>query len=86
MPVVPGFNLPVVEFAKNQPEYLTLSAVVLPDGMVVTRWKLNWKERLLIALGGSIWLSVLTFGQKLQPVKLTAKCPIMGHTGYDKEI
>lgn len=84
--IVPGFNIPVVEFAKDQPEYITLPAVRLPDGTVVTRWSLTWKERLLIAIGGSIWLSIQTFNRPLQPVKLDARCPIMGHTGYDKEV
>lgn len=83
--IVPGFNLPVTEFAKNQPEYITLPAWRGEDGMVVTRWSLSWTERLRILFGGSLWLSVLTFNKPLQPVKLTAHCPIMGHTGYDEE-
>lgn len=85
VPIVPGFNIPTVEYAKDQPEYLTLPAVRLPDGTVVTRWSLTWLERVKVALGGSIWLSVLTFNQPLQPVKLDAMCPIMGHTGHDEE-
>jgi hypothetical protein len=85
-PIVPGFNLPVTKFAENQQEYITLPAWVGPDGMVVTRWSLSWAERLRILFGGSLWLSVLTFNKPLQPVKLTAECPIMGHTGHDEEI
>lgn len=85
-PVVPCFNLENVTFAADQPEYIPLPAVRLPDGMVVTRWKLSWKERFLVGLGGSLWLSVLTFNRPLQPIKLDAQCPIMGHTGHDEEI
>lgn len=85
-PVVPGFDLPVTEFAKDQPEYITLPSWKGPDGMVVTRWQMTWKERLMCLLTGNLWLSVLTFNRPLQPVKLTTVCPIMGHTGYDKEI
>lgn len=85
-PVVPGFDLDVTVFAEDQPEYIALPSHRQPDGTVTTRWKLTWKERILIAFGGSMWLQVLTFNQPLQPVKLTAECPIMGHTGYDREI
>lgn len=85
-PIVPGFNLPVTEYAKDQPEYITLPCWRGPDGTVVTRWRLSWKERFLVFLNGCLWLSILTFNRPLQPVKLDAHCPIMGHTGYDEEI
>lgn len=85
-PVVPGFDLPVTTFAKDQPEYNPLPSWRSEDGTVVTRWHLSWKDRLLVLFGGSIWLTVLTFNQKLQPVKLTSACPIQGHTGFDPEV
>lgn len=84
-PVVPGFNLPVSIYAKDQPEYRPLPSFKCEDGMVVTRWSLTFGERLRLLIGGSLWLSVLTFNGPLQPVKLTTVCPIMGHTGYDEE-
>ena len=84
-PVVPGFDLEITTFGKDQPEYSPLPSHVQPDGMVTIRWHLTWKERLLIAFGGSMWLQVMTFNNPLQPVKLTAQCPIMGHTGHDEE-
>lgn len=85
-PVVPGFRIENVTYSKDQPEYIPLPAHRQPDGTVTIRWSLDWKERLLVAFGGSIWLQVLTFNTPLQPVKLTASCPIMGHTGHDEEI
>jgi hypothetical protein len=85
-PVVPGFNLEITTYAKDQPEYIPLPSHRQPDGTVTTRWSLSWRERLLVAFGGSIWLQVLTFNRPLQPVKLTATCPIMGHTGEDDEL
>ena len=84
-PVVPGFNLPVTEFAKDQPEYITLPSHRSPDGRVVTRWRLTFMERLRILLTGDLWLSLLTFNQPLQPVKLDVECPIMGSAMLDKE-
>ncbi len=77
--IVPGFNLPVTVYTRR------ISQHVQPDGTVTTRWHLSLKERLLIAMGGSLWLQVLTFNRPLQPVKLTAQCPIHGHTGHDEE-
>ncbi len=85
-PIVPGFNLPTVEYAKDQPEYLTLPAWRGEDGMVITRWQLSFVERLRVLFGGSIWLTVLTFNKPLQPVKLETECPIFGHYMGDEEI
>lgn len=84
-PIVPGFDLPVTVFAKDQPDYLPLPAFRCEDGAVVTRWRLTFGERLKILLSGDLWLTVLTFHRPLQPVKLTTACPIMGHTGHDEE-
>lgn len=87
-PVVPGFDLPVTTYAKDQPEYIPLPSYRCEDesGTVVTRWRLTFRERIRILLSGDLWLSVLTFNRALQPVKLTTECPIMGHTGHDPEV
>jgi hypothetical protein len=61
-----------VIYAKDQPQYLPLPALAFNDGLVVTRWGLSLWERVKVALGGSVYLSQLTFGGPLQPVKLTA--------------
>ena len=74
--VCPGFELPVTTYAKDQPEYLPLPCFKEDDGTVITRWRLSWWERLQVLVGGSIWLSVLTFNRPLQPVKLETTCPI----------
>ncbi len=79
-PVIPGDCRidPEVIFAEHQPEYIPLPAMPLDDefGTVVTRWRATCKERLRILLFGDIWLTMLTFNQPLQPVKLEARCPI----------
>lgn len=75
-PVIPGAKPDQhVTFAKNQPEYLPLPAIVY-GGVVITRWKLSWAERIAVLLGGSMWLQVLTFGDPLQPLKLSVDCPL----------
>lgn len=74
-PVMPGINLPEVVFATDQPEYLPLPALRQPDGTVITRWRLSFRERLQVACGGDLWLTILTFNHPLQPVKLGTRPP-----------
>lgn len=40
-------------------------------------WKLSWRERLQIALTGTLWQQVLTFAEPLQPQKLSTHRPSM---------
>lgn len=87
--IIPGFKLPeheLVIYAKDQPEYNPLPMWKGPDGLRVSRWQLTWKERFKILLNGSLWLTIKTFNKPLQPVKLEANCPIMGHAMFDEEI
>lgn len=56
--------------AKDQPEYLPLPANF--DGQSVeTKWQLSWRERLRVALFGTFYLTLLTFGHPLQPIRLS---------------
>ncbi len=83
-PVLPGFDLEITTFAKDQPEYVPLPSHRQPDGTVTTRWRLTWSERLRVFLTGDLWLQLLTFNKPLQPVKLTTTCPvrILGTTAF----
>jgi len=56
-----------VVIAKDQPEYLPLPAEVKNDGTVLSCWKFTLRERLQILFGKNLFLSVSTFGNKLQP-------------------
>ena len=60
-----------VIYAKDQPEYIPLPAIRYEDGMIVTKWKLTWRERVKCLMYGRIFLSILTFNRPLQPVKLS---------------
>jgi len=68
-PVTPttGVGSPVV-YAEDQPEYIPLPARKTDDGRVITEWSLTEEERLRIAHGENIRLTLLTFNQPLQPV------------------
>ena len=72
-PVIDG----VVEvvFAKDQPEYNPLPAIVSAGGCVTTRWRLSLRERLSVLAFGDLYLQISTFGKPLQPVKLTVSVP-----------
>jgi hypothetical protein len=56
--------------AKDQPEYTPLPARRTADGVLTTEWELTPLEREAIARGARVRLTILTFNQPLQPVRL----------------
>lgn len=71
----PGVN---VVFAKDQPEYMPLPAMKIPNdpqGLIITKWQLSPEELERVKETGTIHLSMLTFNQPLQPVLLTVDLP-----------
>jgi hypothetical protein len=73
-PVIPGHKALEVIYAADQPEYRPLPAVRAdaPEYRVMTRWQLSQEERSIIAAGGDVLLTMLTFGTPLQPVLMEA--------------
>lgn len=69
----PGVN---VEFAKSQSQYSILPAHRDTDGKATFCWRLTFRERIAVLFRGCVWHQVLTFGQPLQPQKLTVEKPI----------
>jgi hypothetical protein len=63
-----------VVFAKDQPEYLPLPALVTPDGRVISTWQPNEGELALLNEGVPITLTVwhgeLCSHNLLRPVRL----------------
>ena len=76
-PVIKGQEDREVIYAKDQPEYLPLPAIRTSDGLVITRWKLTWRERWQVLWGGSLWLELLTFNKPLQPIRLSTVPPVL---------
>jgi hypothetical protein len=74
-PVLKRSDAPEIVFAKDQPQYIPLPAVRSEDGLITTRWKLTWRERLTLFLRGDLYLQVLTFNRPLQPLKLSVTEP-----------
>lgn len=54
-------------YAKNQPEYLPLAVHKTEEGEVISCWKLTWKERIKVLIGGKVWIHLHTFNKPLQP-------------------
>lgn len=72
-PVVDGID--EVKIAENQEQYETLPAIITDEGYVISRWKLTWRERLVLLFNGDIYLWMLTFGRPVQPVILDVDPP-----------
>lgn len=67
-----------IVFGANQPEYIPLPAerVGKPEtGQINTCWELSPDELKQIQETGKIWVSLLTFGQPLQPVLVSVDKP-----------
>lgn len=64
-------------YAKDQPQYLPLPVYEDSEqgGRVFHCWKLSWKERIAILFTGTLWINVLNFHQKLQPIKPMTENP-----------
>lgn len=59
-----------VTFAKDQPEYLPLPALLYADGKILTEWTFSEDERAAVARGENLRLWIWTFGKPLQPIAL----------------
>lgn len=68
-PVIKGYEQHEVVFAKSQPEYLPLPALVLEgeEKPVVSRWRLDDEERKKIAAGEDILLTQNIFSGHVCP-------------------
>lgn len=68
--LVPVGSKPVV-YAEKQPEYTPLPTVRTPGGTLVTRWTLSDAEKAAIIRGDDVYVTVMTFGQQLQPLQVS---------------
>lgn len=66
-----GFKQQNKVYAKDQDPYLPLPVYEDAEqgGRVFHCWSLSWKERFKIFFSGKLWINVLNFGEKLQPIK-----------------
>jgi hypothetical protein len=64
-----------VVYAEGQPEYKPLPAFRSGDGIVVSCWKMGFRERMQLLFTGKIWLQCLTFDKPLQPILMGTEYP-----------
>lgn len=75
-PVLEGHEMEEVVFAKNQPQYKPLRCLVddsRGDRRVTSRWTLTEEQRKAVAEGADIYLTLLTYGNPLQPILLAVE-------------
>ena len=72
--IAPRVGCPEIMLAEEQEDYLTVcvAMVAYNDGTVgaMTRWVLSDEERAQVAAGEDVYLTLLTFGQPMQPITL----------------
>lgn len=73
-PVIPGHpEIKETSVGKGQEEVSELHSVIIPgpQGEVITRWEFDTVEWEMLSQGsGHLFLEILTFGDKVQPVRL----------------
>lgn len=74
---VSGFDRSIAvahTYGMSKPEYQRLHVVKYKSrqGIVVACFGMTWKERFRMFFSGKVWLSVMTFDHKLQPIQLSA--------------
>ena len=82
---IPGHEADEFIIARDRPEYVPLPALnitLFREGRglgmkgVLTRWRPSDEERAALANGADIWLETMTFGDPMQPVRISTECPI----------
>ena len=66
-----------VVYAENQREYIPLPVLkeLGPQGHLISCWKLSWREKFKLLFGNKIWLTLMTFQQPLQPIRISTDKP-----------
>ncbi len=79
--IAPRTGAPEITLAEDQPEYSPLVVAVYETPqcvqLLLTRWRLEPGELARLNAGEDLYLSVMTFGQPLQPLRLQ-----VGPEGY----
>ena len=83
---IPGHEANEIVVAREQDQYVPLPAlpITLEVGFapieivkgLLTRWRPTDEERAALANGADIWLETMTFGEPMQPVRISTECPI----------
>ena len=66
----PQDDMHLLIFGKDQPQYNALPALSCRAGRVVTEWELSAEDLVKLMDGARVRVSILTFGQPLQPIQV----------------
>jgi len=92
--VIEGMEKEETIFAKNQPEYLPLPALVgkMPSGKVITRWTLTDEQRLRVSEGADIFLELFcgdrpgSLENPLTPIRMAVSDGKLNHDWVRHEL
>ena len=75
-------------FAKNQPQYKSLSALKVdePEGRVIFCMGMSFWERVRVLFLGKIWVSLMMFNKPLTPSFFTTKKSVLIKKPHKKKI
>ena len=62
-----------IVLAEDQEQYETIHAYAAgtKEGHIVTCWKLSAWERFKLLITGKLWMTMLTFGEPMNPIYMT---------------
>lgn len=81
-PIVPGLDLPERIIGQNQPGFTPLPSWQR-DGVVLTRWRLSWRERFQVLFGGNLWVWTKVYGRPLQEFQIDTMPPAPVYADQD---
>lgn len=82
-PVVPGLNLREIVVAKSHDIYDPLISIKSEKGLLTTRWKFTWKERLFTLIFGYVTIQQITHNKGIQPMRPLARTVDYGDLTMD---
>lgn len=86
-PVIPNAEASEVVVAEHQPEYQNLPSILLEGGVILCRWKLDEREREIVASTGDIYLFQWRGQNPVTPMFLQVEVPeIVGAPPYQDEV
>jgi len=69
-PVVKGLEDHEIVKGQGQPQYQPLPVLQSTIGRAMSRWEFTHEEREAIAIGADLYITVSTFGDPIQPIRV----------------
>ena len=84
-PVVKGINSSIINGTKDD---ISLPAIRIndPNGILITKWKIDFWQRVIMLFTGSLYIHYRTFYKPVQGLKLTTWRPDLEDPDFNKKI